>query len=119
MVSSSPCGRATTSTSFPSSAPGEPCRSGPSRSPRSACYSPLATDVTLARVTQAGAIPTDTFATLAEFMSTWNRPDAMDFAVIMKDHIVPHYQLLFESYDKAQRVQKEGHETKLDRLGAR
>ena len=80
-------------------------------------YSVMATDITLARVVQAGAIPTDTFATLAEFMSTWNRPDAMEFAAIMKDHIVPHYQLLMESYDKAQRVLKDGRETKLDKLG--
>ena len=79
-------------------------------------YSALATDVTLARVVQAGAVPTDTFATLAGLMSTWNRPDAMEFAAVMKDHIVPHYQLLFESFEKAQRVQKEGRETKLDRL---
>jgi hypothetical protein len=78
----------------------------------------MATDITLARVVQAGAIPTDTFATLAELMSTWNRPDAMEFAGIMKDHIVPHYQLLFESYEKAQSVQKSGRETKLDRLEA-
>ena len=78
-------------------------------------FSPMATDITLARVTQAGAIPTDTFATLAELMSTWNRPDAMDFARIMTDHIVPHYQLLFECFEKAQKVQREGAETKLDR----
>jgi nicotinamidase-related amidase len=82
-------------------------------------FSSMATDVTLARVVQAGAVPTDTFATLAELMSTWNRPDAMEFAAIMKDHIVPHYQLLFESYEKAQRVQKDGRETKLDRQAAR
>ena len=75
----------------------------------------MATDITLARVVQAGAIPTDTFATLAELMSTWNRPDAMDFAGIMQDHIVPHYRLLFESYMKAQSVQRDGRETKLDR----
>jgi hypothetical protein len=79
-------------------------------------YSSMATDVTVARVVQAGAFPTDTFATLAELMSTWNRPDAMEFAAIMKDHIVPHYQLLFESYEKAQKVQVEGRETKLDKL---
>jgi hypothetical protein len=82
-------------------------------------YSSMATDVTLARVVQAGAVPTDTFATLAELMSTWNRPDAMEFAAVMKDHIVPHYQLLFESYEKAQAVQKDGRETKLDRQVAR
>jgi nicotinamidase-related amidase len=79
-------------------------------------YSAMATDITVARVVQAGAIPTDTFATLAELMSTWNRPDAMEFAMVMKDHIVPHYRLLMESYEKAQKVQKEGRETKLDKL---
>ena len=42
----------------------------------------------------------------------------MKFAEIMKDHIVPHYQLLFESYEKAQKVQKDGRETKLDRQAA-
>jgi nicotinamidase-related amidase len=77
-------------------------------------WSKMATDVTLARVVQAGAVPLDTFAALAELMSTWNRPDAMEFAEIMADHIVPHYRLLFESYDKAQSVQRDGHETKLD-----
>jgi len=79
-------------------------------------YSSMATDITLARVVQAGAVPTDTFATLAELMGTWNRPDAMEFAMIMKDHIVPHYQLLFESFQKAQSVQKDGRETKLDKM---
>jgi hypothetical protein len=79
-------------------------------------WSSMATDITLARVVQAGAIPTDTFAVLAELMVSWNRPDAMEFAAIMKDHIVPHYQLLSESHEKAQSVQKTGRETNLDRL---
>jgi nicotinamidase-related amidase len=79
-------------------------------------WSSMATDITLARVVQAGAIPTDTFAVLAELMVTWNRPDALEFAAIMKEHIVPHYQLLFESYEKAQCVQKTGRETNLDQL---
>jgi hypothetical protein len=82
-------------------------------------FSPMATDITLARVVQAGAHPTDTFALLAELMQTWNRSDAMEFANIMADHIVPHYRLLFESYDKAQKVQKDGRETKLDRQKTR
>lgn len=51
-------------------------------------------------------------------MSTWNRPDAMDFAGIMVEHIVPPYRALMESYDKAQNVQKVGYETKLDLLDA-
>lgn len=81
-------------------------------------WSKMATDITLARVVQAGAIPIDTFAVLAELMNTWNRPDAMDFAAIMVDHLVPPYRALMESYEKAQKVQTDGKETKLDRLKA-
>ena len=81
-------------------------------------WSSMATEITLARVTQAGAMPIDTYAVLCELMSTWNRPDAMEFAGVMIDHIVPHYRLLTESYGKAQSVQKDGRETKLDRLDA-
>lgn len=78
-------------------------------------WSKMATDITMARVAQAGAIPIDTFAVLTELMATWNRPDAMDFAAIMIDNIIPAYRALVESYDKAQSVQKLGRETKLDR----
>jgi nicotinamidase-related amidase len=77
-------------------------------------WSKMATDITVARISQAGVIPIDTFALLAEVMSTWNRPDAMDFASIMVD-IVPPYKGLIESYDKAEDVVRSGrHETKLD-----
>jgi nicotinamidase-related amidase len=76
-------------------------------------WSKMATDITIARVTQAGVIPIDTFALLAEIMSTWNRPDAMDFAAIMVD-IAPPYRGLMESFEKAQSVVKSGPETKLD-----
>jgi len=79
-------------------------------------WSKMATDITTARVAQAGAFPIDTYAVLAELMSTWNRPDAMEFAAIMVDHIVPPYRGLMESYDKAQNVQKVGRETKLEKL---
>lgn len=68
-------------------------------------WSSMATDITLARVVQAGAMPIDTFAVLGELMSTWNRADAMEFAAVMIDNLVPHYRLLYESYDKAQNVQ--------------
>jgi hypothetical protein len=67
---------------------------------------------------QAGAMPIDTYAVLAELMSTWNRSDALDFAAVMVDHIVPPYRALMESYDKAQSVQQVGRETKLERLEA-
>src|SRR5688572_15063540 len=81
-------------------------------------WSKMATDLTLARVVQAGAFPTDTFAVLAELQSTWNRPDAMEFAAIFAEHVIPGYRALMESYDKAQAVQKTGHETKLEKLTA-
>ena len=81
-------------------------------------WSQMATDITLARVAQAGAMPIDTYAVLAELMSTWNRPDAMEFAAVMVDHLVPPYRALMESYDKAQSVQRDGRETKLERLDA-
>ena len=69
-------------------------------------WSEMATDLTVARISQAGAIPIDTYAVLCELMGTWNRPDAMDFAQIMVDNIVPPYGALMESYNKAHSVQK-------------
>ncbi len=81
-------------------------------------WSKMATDITIARIMQAGVMPIDTYAVLAEIMSTWNRKDAYDFADIMVDHIVPPYRALMESYNKAQSVQKNGHETTLENLNA-
>jgi nicotinamidase-related amidase len=66
-------------------------------------WSKMATDLTIARVAQAGAIPTDTYAVLAELMSTWNRADAMEFAAIMVDHIVPPYYQEVELAEKRRR----------------
>ncbi|NJK51959.1 MAG: isochorismatase family protein [Leptolyngbyaceae cyanobacterium SU_3_3] len=77
-------------------------------------WSQMATDLTLARVVQAGAMPIDTYAVIGELMNTWNRPDAMEFAAVMVD-LMPIYRALMESYDKAQSVQRDGRETKLDR----
>lgn len=79
-------------------------------------WSKMATEITLARVTQAGAIPIDTFAVLGEVMGTWNRADAMEFAAIMADDILPKFRMLMESYEKAQSVKEHGRETELDRL---
>jgi nicotinamidase-related amidase len=81
-------------------------------------WSKMATDLTIARIAQAGVIPIDMNALLGEIMGTWNRPDAMDFAAILVEHVTPAYRALMESYDKAQNVQKVGHETKLDKLVA-
>lgn len=79
-------------------------------------WSPMATQITLARIVQAGAIPIDTFAVLAELQGTWNRPDAREFAAVFAEHVVPGYRALVESYDKAQSVQRDGLETRLDQL---
>ena len=77
-------------------------------------WSKLATDLTIARVVQAGAIPIDTLAVISEMQQTWNRSDALEYANIFADHMMPNYRLLMESYQKAQSVQREGRETKLD-----
>lgn len=79
-------------------------------------WSKMATDITIARVTQAGAMPIDTYAVVAEIQNTYNRPDWMAYSAIGVDHIVPRYRMLMESYDKAQNVQKVGHETVLDKV---
>ncbi len=79
-------------------------------------WSKMATDLAIARITQAGVIPIDMNALMGELMGTWNRPDAADFAAVAVEHITPAYRALAESYDKAQSVQKVGRETKLDKL---
>lgn len=79
-------------------------------------WSRMATDLTIARITQAGASPIDTFAVLCELMGTWNRPDAPEFAGIMADHILPPYRALSESFEGARSVPADGRETRPDRL---
>jgi nicotinamidase-related amidase len=64
-------------------------------------WSSMATDLTIARLAQAGVIPIDTFALIAELQKTWNRPDAQEYATIFAEHVVPNYRLLIESYEKA------------------
>ncbi len=80
-------------------------------------WSKMATDLTLARITQAGAVPIDTLAVISEMQQTWNRPDALEYANIFADHMMPGYRLLMESYDKAQSVAVHGRETVLDAQG--
>src|SRR3954470_3880555 len=69
-------------------------------------HSKMATDLSIARVTQAGAMPIDTFAVMSELMNSWDRPEAMNFAKVMIDHVVPAYGALMESYATAQEVKK-------------
>ena len=71
----------------------------------SGTYSKMAEEITLARVVQAGVVPMDTAAVASEIQRTWNRDDAQQWAEVYKK-IFPNYQLLIESYLKAQDVQK-------------
>jgi hypothetical protein len=78
-------------------------------------WSKMATDITIARIAQAGAIPTDTFAMVAELMRSWNCAEGSRFAEILSEHVCPEYKCLMESYSKAQAVVKDGPETMLDK----
>jgi nicotinamidase-related amidase len=71
----------------------------------SGTYSKMAQEITLARVVQAGVVPMDTAAVASEIQRTWNREDAGEWAEVYT-HIFPAYQLLIESYSKAQDVVK-------------
>ncbi|KJK17296.1 nicotinamidase [Burkholderiaceae bacterium 16] len=72
----------------------------------SGTYSKMAQEITLARVVQAGVVPMDTAAVASELQRTWHRDDAMQWAEIYTK-IFPAYQLLIESYTKAQNVVKD------------
>src|SRR6185436_1216254 len=65
-------------------------------------WSKMATELTIARIAQAGAVPIDTLAVISELQQTWNRPEAQEFANLFADHMMPDYRLLMESYAKAQ-----------------
>ena len=67
----------------------------------------MAQEITLARVVQAGVIPMDTAAVASEIQGTWNREDAAEWAEVYTK-IFPAYQLLIESYSKAQEVVTNG-----------
>ena len=69
----------------------------------SGTYSKMAQEVTLARVVQAGVIPMDMAAVASELQKTWHRDDAQQWAEVYTQ-IFPPYQLLMESYAKAQEV---------------
>ena len=68
-------------------------------------YSKMAQEITLARVVRAGVVPMDTAAVASDLQQTWNRPDAQEWAVAYTK-IFPAYQLLIESYMKAQEIEK-------------
>ena len=65
--------------------------------------SPMASQVTLARLVQAGVVPITTNAVIGEFQRTWNRPDAAKFAELYGT-FAPHYRAAVESYQRALEV---------------
>jgi nicotinamidase-related amidase len=69
----------------------------------SGTYSKMAQEITLARIVQAGVVPIDTAAVCSELQKTWSRPDAAQWAEAYSA-VFPPYQLLIESYGKAQEV---------------
>ncbi|MFM0658065.1 hydrolase [Paraburkholderia sediminicola] len=71
----------------------------------SGTYSKMAQEITLARIVQAGVVPMDTAAVCSEIQQTWHREDALQFAEAYSA-VFPAYQLLIESYQKAQDVLK-------------
>ena len=73
----------------------------------SGTYSKMAQEITLARVVQAGVVPMDTAAVCSEVQRSWNREDAPQWAEAYSA-VFPPYQLLIESYGRAQEVAKSG-----------
>jgi nicotinamidase-related amidase len=65
--------------------------------------SEFASRTTLARLTQAGVIPTSANAILCETHRTWKRPEAAELAKLY-GLIAPNYAAVIESYQKAQDV---------------
>ena len=69
----------------------------------SGTYSKMAQEITMARVVQAGVVPMDTAAVASELQKTWHCDDAQAWAEAYT-YIFPAYQLLIESYARAQEV---------------
>lgn len=67
--------------------------------------SEMASRTTVARLAQAGVIPTSTNAVACEFQRTWNRPNAAEFGKLLSE-LAPNYAAVIESYQKSQDVTK-------------
>jgi nicotinamidase-related amidase len=68
--------------------------------------SEMASQVSLARMTQAGIIPVTTNVVVCEVQRTWARPDAMQSGALYPQ-FAPHYGAVIESYQKAQDVARQ------------
>jgi nicotinamidase-related amidase len=68
--------------------------------------SEMASEASLARMTQAGIVTVTTNTILSESHRTWNRPDAAQWAALYAQ-LVPHYGAVAESYKRAQEAARE------------
>ncbi len=68
--------------------------------------SEMASRTTLARLAQAGVIPTTANAVLSEIHRTWNRPEAAELAKLYAI-ATPNFLAVAESYQKAQDVARQ------------
>lgn len=67
--------------------------------------SEFASRITIARLAQAGVIPTSTNAVLSEFQRHWGRDNDEEWAAVYAD-VAPNYGAVIESYQKAQEAAK-------------
>lgn len=65
----------------------------------------MAEELTVARLVQAGVVPMDLTACVAEIQHTWKRDDALEWMHVWAE-MLPNYQLLIESHQKAQEVER-------------
>ena len=72
--------------------------------------SEFASRITLARLAQAGVIPTSTNAVLCEFQRHWNRSNNADFAALYVQ-CAPNYGAVIESFARAQSVARDAQPT--------
>lgn len=63
--------------------------------------SEFASRITLARLAQAGVVPTSANAVMCEFQRHWNRPNNADFAALYVQ-VAPNYGAVIESFQTAQ-----------------
>ena len=68
--------------------------------------SEFASRITMARLTQAGVVPTSTNAVLCEFQQHWNRANNERFAALYA-LVAPNYGAVMESYARAQEAARE------------
>ena len=63
--------------------------------------SEMASTAAMHRMIAAGVVPVTTNVVLCEFQRTWARPDAAEWGALYGE-LVPHYQAVGESYQRAQ-----------------